>query len=191
VTSPSRTKFLAAPLTQSLLHHRTPTMYIWGRSIPSLQLKFPLLSKHWTLEVVMKSDLKCSKAWITKEFFGWLVCVKWPGVLQKYRKIGKLGRSSPYTEGGQEWMHQLTMARHVMILHWARCNLKYIHVYRSLCKICLSLSHGRWIVKSCGLFWIETFSQKCDPLIFSIHEQKKKSWQSNANDGDGSSTRML
>jgi len=36
----------------------------------------------------MKFDMKCSKPW-AEEFFGWLVCVKWPGVLEERRKIGQ------------------------------------------------------------------------------------------------------
>jgi len=84
--------------TQSLLHHRTHTRYIWGRKIPSLHLKSPLLSKHWRLQAVMKSDLKCSEPWI-KEFL--LVCVnfvKCPGVMEEHREIGKLVWSSSYTK---------------------------------------------------------------------------------------------
>ena len=37
------------------------------------------------------------KPWTEKEFFGSLVCVKWPGVRERHRKIGKLRWSSPYT----------------------------------------------------------------------------------------------
>ena len=47
------------------------------------------------LQVVMKYDLKCSNPW-TVEVFGWLVCVKWPGVLEGHRKVGKLGCSSGF-----------------------------------------------------------------------------------------------
>ena len=81
-----------------------------GWKIPSLQSKSLLISKHsrlGRLKAVMKFDLKCTKSGIEKEFFGWPVCVKWPGVLGEHRKIGKRGRSSSYKKGRHGWMHKL------------------------------------------------------------------------------------
>ena len=47
-------------------------------------------------KAAMKSDLKCSKSCI-EEFSGWLVCVKWPGVLEGRREIVNC---HPHTQEG-------------------------------------------------------------------------------------------
>ena len=91
---------------QSLSRHRTHTRY--RRNVTLLLPKSSLLSAQrrlGRLQTAMKCDLKCSKPRIKKGFFGWLVCVRWPGVLEGHRRIGKMERSSPYTRRGQEWMH--------------------------------------------------------------------------------------
>ena len=51
----------------------------------------------WKWNVQSLKCWKCSNPWIDKEFCGWLVCVKWPGVLGGKRKFGKLGWWSSHT----------------------------------------------------------------------------------------------
>jgi len=59
------------------------------------------MSKHWSLgrlQVVMKFHMKCSKPWIDKEFFGWLVYVNYCfGRASKERRIYVLSTSSMHT----------------------------------------------------------------------------------------------
>ena len=80
------------------------THEVRGRNIPSLQPKSPMLSKHWRLQDVMKSDLKCSKPCIDEKFFDWrIVCqMAWRSVTEilahwVITTIRKKGVSAPTT----------------------------------------------------------------------------------------------
>ena len=91
-------KHLSNPVT--ITPQNTYDLYL-GEEIPSLQPKSLSLSKHWRvgrMQAVMKSDVKCSKPWI-EEFFDWLVCVVWPGVLEGAETLANWGDHS-HT---QEW----------------------------------------------------------------------------------------
>ena len=82
---------------QSSSHHCTHRMCIWVMKKSSLQPKSLSLSKHWMLHIAIKSDLERSKPG-TQELLGWLVCGKWPGVLERLANLG----DHPQTQRGRQ-----------------------------------------------------------------------------------------